>query len=62
MASARELLKKAALYRRVAGIKTTGAGPTDRILLDMAATLERLVEAADGGALAHAGDKPRRSD
>jgi hypothetical protein len=43
MEATTELLKKAALYRRLASIKTTGSSRADLILVEMAWRIERLV-------------------
>ncbi len=47
MSDARELRRKAALYRRAASVKTEGGGLADRRLIELADTLEREADALD---------------
>ena len=47
MADAVELRRKAALYRRIARIPTSGGGPADRVLLHLADRLDEEAAAAE---------------
>jgi hypothetical protein len=50
MTDARDLRKKAALFRRAASIKTEGGARTDRRLIELAEELEREADALDKAA------------
>jgi hypothetical protein len=56
----RELRRRAALYRRVAGIPTSGSANTDRILIVLAERLERDAALGDVNCERTASSKPDR--
>lgn len=53
-----DLRKKAAQYRRAAGIRTTGGQAADRRLIELALRLERQADQMDRANAAQ-GEKPR---
>ena len=52
-----QLLRRAAICRQTAAIRTSGSGETDRLLLELAGTLE-----AEAAALETTGERPNTAD